>query len=217
MKWENLGRRGEEKANVRIIKDEEVVCRCVGTTAGEVRQCVRAGAKTLEDVQKKTGAGTVCGFCNKRLTRLIEYERLREPGPGDIEFIEKRPHDMPDPHRSVDEKCRELPVLKTQKTDWIELRSIMKGTVSKGFPDYSVEVNEWIKTFLRSDLGDAEYKEHYEIIKDKPVEELSRDEIITIMTWYIKEERRSAGLIARALEDGSLPRLTERLHEITKE
>ena len=216
MKWENLGRRDEDKLNVRNIKDDDVVCRCVGTTAGEVRQCVRNGAKTLEEVEAQTGAGTICGFCKKKLRRIIEYEQLREPGPGDIEFIEKRPHNESDPSRSIDEKCRELPVLETQTTDWIELRSIMKGTVSKGFPDYSMEVNEWIRKFLRFDLGDVNYKENYEKIKDRAMEKLSRDEIITMMTWYIKEERSKAGLIAQALEDGTLPKLTERLHELTK-
>ena len=216
MKWENLGRREDGTFSVRNIKDEDVVCRCVGTTAGEIRQCVRNGAKTLEEVQAQTKAGTVCGFCKKRLTRIIEYEQLREPGPGDIEFIEKRPHDLGDPNRSVDEKCQELPVLEQQTTDWIELRSIMKGTVSKGFPDYSTEVNEWIKKFLRSDLGDVDYKEHFEKIRDRAIETLNRDEIITYMTWFIKEERSKAGLIAQALEDDVLPKLTKRLHELTK-
>ena len=115
----------------------------------------------------------------------------------------------------MDEKCAELPILETQKTDWIELRSIMKKTVTRGFPDYSQEVNEWIKLFLRWDLGDPEYTVHYEAIRDRDTTTLSRDEILTILTWYIKEERKRAGLIAQALEDGTLHALTQRLHDIT--
>ena len=106
-------------------------------------------------------------------------------------------------------------MLEIQTTEWVELRSIMKKTVTRGFPDYSQEVNEWIKLFLRWDLGDPEYAEHYTELQDRAVETLSRDEILTVLTWYIKEERKRAGLIAQALGDGTLPALTQRLHNIT--
>lgn len=216
MKWENLGHRDHEsRANVRDISDDELVCRCKTITAGEIRKSIREGAATLEQLQEKTGAGTGCGLCVKTLQRILDYSQLREPGPGDIEFIEKRPHSLSEEDRTLDEKCADLPVLETQTTEWIELRSIMKKTVTRGFPDYSLEVNEWIKLFLRWDLGDLEYAEHYEKVKDRSPETLSRDEILTILTWYIKEERKKAGLIAQALEDGTLHTLTQRLHDIT--
>ena len=215
MKWENSGQRDHEmRTHVRDIPDEELVCRCKNITAGMIRNSILDGASTLEQLENRTGAGTGCTLCVRTLQRFLEYSQLREPGPGDIEFIEKRPHIL-DEDRTVDEKCAELPILETQKTDWIELRSIMKKTVTRGFPDYSQEVNEWIKLFLRWDLGDPEYTVHYEAIRDRDTTTLSRDEILTILTWYIKEERKRAGLIAQALEDGTLHALTQRLHDIT--
>ena len=216
MKWENLGRRDyESRTHVRDIPDDELVCRCRNITAGEIRKYIGEGASALEQLQEKTGAGTGCGLCVKTLQRILDYSQLREPGPGDIEFIEKRPHGLPEEERTLDEKCADLPVLEIQTTEWVELRSIMKKTVTRGFPDYSQEVNEWIKLFLRWDLGDPEYAEHYTELQDRAVETLSRDEILTVLTWYIKEERKRAGLIAQALEDGTLPALTQRLHNIT--
>lgn len=216
MKWENLGHRDHEsRTHVRDIPDDELVCRCNSITAGEIRENIREGAATLEQLKKKTRAGTGCGLCVKTLQRILDYSQLREPGPGDIEFIEKRPLGLSEEDRTVDEKCSDLPVLETQKTEWIELRSIMKKTVIRGFPDYSQEVNEWIRLFLRWNLGDPEYAEHYEKVRDRALETLSRDEILTILTWYIKEERKNAGLIAHVLEDGTLHALTQRLHDIT--
>lgn len=216
MQWENLGHQDNEvRANVRNIRDDDLVCRCKGVTAGAIRQCIRDGCTSLEQLQEKTGAGTGCGLCVTTLQRMLDYASLREPGPGDIEFIEKRPHGLSEEDRTVDERCFDLPVLETQTTDWIELRSIMKKTVTRGFPDYSQEVNEWIKLFLRWDLGDPDYSLHYEELREKPAEQLDRDEILTILTWYIKEERKKAGLIAQALEDGTLHELTNRLHAIT--
>jgi hypothetical protein len=52
-------------------------------------------------------------------------------------------------------------------------------------------------------------------LQARAVETLSRDEILTVLTWYIKEERKRTGIIAQALEDGTLPALTRRLHNIT--
>lgn len=73
MKWENAVHHKEAgNNNARIIRDEEVVCRCMGTTAGEIRQCVRSGAITPEAILEKTGVGSACGFCRKKVQRVID-------------------------------------------------------------------------------------------------------------------------------------------------
>lgn len=40
-----------------------VVCPCLGVTESDIHQAVAAGARTLEDVEEATGAGTRCGRC----------------------------------------------------------------------------------------------------------------------------------------------------------
>lgn len=57
---------------------------------------------------------------------------------------------------------------------------------------------------------------HLEKIKDKPIEELTRDEILTRMTFLVRGERFCDGTIEKALNDGTLEALSVRLHEITK-
>lgn len=51
---------------------EKVVCYCQNVTNGMVKEAVDAGANTLEEVQEKTGAGTVCGGCVENVQRLVE-------------------------------------------------------------------------------------------------------------------------------------------------
>ncbi len=51
---------------------DEIVCSCLNITNGMIRDAVKSGAKTLEEVQEITGAGTVCGACLDDVKRLIE-------------------------------------------------------------------------------------------------------------------------------------------------
>jgi bacterioferritin-associated ferredoxin len=47
------------------------VCICAGVTEHELRGCVSAGARTIEDVGEACGAGTGCGTCLERLDVLL--------------------------------------------------------------------------------------------------------------------------------------------------
>ncbi|MCI9163203.1 MAG: (2Fe-2S)-binding protein [Lachnospiraceae bacterium] len=51
---------------------DEIVCNCMGVTAGEIMDAIEAGAKTVEDIQEATGAGTVCGGCIGDIEHLLE-------------------------------------------------------------------------------------------------------------------------------------------------
>lgn len=57
------------------------VCYCMSVTEGAIKDAVAAGAKTFEDVQQVTGAGSVCGSCIDEVTRLVE-EFSREEAHG---------------------------------------------------------------------------------------------------------------------------------------
>lgn len=50
----------------------KTVCYCMSVTSGMIKEAVEAGARTLEEVQAATGAGTVCGSCLEDVRRLVE-------------------------------------------------------------------------------------------------------------------------------------------------
>lgn len=52
---------------------EKIVCNCMNVTSGMIKEAVDAGARTLEEVQNATGAGTVCGACLEDVERLVSY------------------------------------------------------------------------------------------------------------------------------------------------
>lgn len=51
---------------------DKIVCNCVNVTSGMIKDAVDNGARTLEEVQNITGAGTVCGSCIEDIQRLVE-------------------------------------------------------------------------------------------------------------------------------------------------
>ena len=115
----------------------------------------------------------------------------------------------------INEKCRKLPVIKTQRSPWGG-GLLPDGTSQLPFPIYSKEVTDWINAMYDLDLTDKNYFENMEKIKGKPVLELTRDEILTRMTFLIRAERFCDGTIEDALNDGTLEALSARLHEITR-
>ncbi len=57
--------------------DDVIVCRCEEVTAGEVRAAIRAGARTIAAIKKRTRAGMgLCGgrTCARLLARLLAEE-----------------------------------------------------------------------------------------------------------------------------------------------
>lgn len=52
---------------------EKTVCYCLEITNGMIKDAVYSGANTLEEVQEKTGAGTVCGACLDDIERLVDF------------------------------------------------------------------------------------------------------------------------------------------------
>lgn len=51
---------------------EQVICSCLGVTAGMIKEAVDNGASTVEEVSEATGAGTVCGVCMEEVGQLVE-------------------------------------------------------------------------------------------------------------------------------------------------
>ena len=55
------------------MKMDKVVCTCMGITNGMIKEAVDSGARTLEEVQEQTGAGTACGACLEDVERLVYH------------------------------------------------------------------------------------------------------------------------------------------------
>ncbi len=51
----------------------KTVCYCFNITNGDIREAVKNGAVTLEEVQEKTGAGTACGACLDQIEVLVNH------------------------------------------------------------------------------------------------------------------------------------------------
>ena len=54
--------------------NNETICYCYGITKQDIIDAIKDGAKTLEDIQDKTGAGTACGRCNDAIENILQEE-----------------------------------------------------------------------------------------------------------------------------------------------
>jgi thioredoxin reductase/bacterioferritin-associated ferredoxin len=80
------------------ISDETIVCRCEGVTAGEIREAIRAGTISLNDIKKRSRAGM--GYCQgTNCTPVITAMLVREYGvePDAIQMMTTRPPARPIP------------------------------------------------------------------------------------------------------------------------
>jgi len=75
MVFDKLLHRKEDNGTIR---DRDVVCRCMGVRAGQVRACIRQGNTTLEALEAKLGVMSACGFCEYKIRRVLEEERAEK-------------------------------------------------------------------------------------------------------------------------------------------
>lgn len=55
------------------MDSDKIVCYCMSVTNGMIRDAVASGARTLEEVQAITLAGTVCGTCIENIQHLVDH------------------------------------------------------------------------------------------------------------------------------------------------
>ncbi len=53
---------------------DQTICFCHAVTCGEIQNAIRAGAKTLPQVQAETLASTGCGGCEWDVRTILEEE-----------------------------------------------------------------------------------------------------------------------------------------------
>ena len=49
----------------------EVICNCFNVTKDDILEAIKNGAKTLEEVQEATSAGTGCGSCLDQINEVV--------------------------------------------------------------------------------------------------------------------------------------------------
>lgn len=55
-----------------LLDDDKIICTCLSVTQGMVRDAVKEGAVTVEDIQSKTDAGTICGACLDSIQEFLD-------------------------------------------------------------------------------------------------------------------------------------------------
>ena len=130
---------------------------------------------------------------------------------------------------SINSRCQQLPILNKHKVQWWSQEDLMseeeiaelraKNTVSLSYPSYNEDVSDWMEKFRNLKLADNNYLEHMKRknLFNKPIEELSRDDILTMFTYYIRQERFGDGTLANVIESGKIEELGKKLIELTKE
>ena len=55
-----------------------LMCHCIGVSDRAVRNAIRGGAQTPDEVGQACGAGSRCGGCRPAIESLIEGESIRQ-------------------------------------------------------------------------------------------------------------------------------------------
>ena len=96
---------------------------------------------------------------------------------------------------NINERCQQLP----------NIKSVSETIV-------------WIQKFYDLKLVDFDYLQH---IKDynlghREIDLMTREEILSLLTGYIRQDRFCEGLLAGEIKSGKITKLVQRLHQITK-
>ncbi|MEO8602811.1 MAG: (2Fe-2S)-binding protein [bacterium] len=51
-----------------------IVCHCASVTDRAIQQLVRAGARSVKEIAKQSGAGRCCGPCRNEIAAIIAAE-----------------------------------------------------------------------------------------------------------------------------------------------
>jgi len=54
-----------------LIPVNRIICHCKQVSYGDIRKAMVGGARTVEDIQRLTGAGTGCGNCIKDIEKIL--------------------------------------------------------------------------------------------------------------------------------------------------
>lgn len=72
----------QAQSNVVAWPSNAIVCQCNGINQGQLMSLVNAGCNSIESLQNKTTAGTVCGSCKPLLSQMLGRTNTIEKEPG---------------------------------------------------------------------------------------------------------------------------------------
>lgn len=53
------------------MHDLDIVCTCMSVSVADIKLVIQAGATTFNEIQEKTGVGTVCGACAEEVEDIV--------------------------------------------------------------------------------------------------------------------------------------------------
>ena len=54
-----------------LVPVNRIICHCEQVSYGDIRKAMVGGARTIEEIQEITGAGTGCGNCIKDIEKIL--------------------------------------------------------------------------------------------------------------------------------------------------
>lgn len=54
------------------MNDDDIICTCYDVTVKDIKDAYANGAKTLEEIEEATKAGTLCGACISDIESLLD-------------------------------------------------------------------------------------------------------------------------------------------------
>lgn len=61
------------------MNDETIICACMNVSVKDIKDAILAGDTTFQEMQDRTGLGTVCGVCTEEAEAL--FAKLKEEAP----------------------------------------------------------------------------------------------------------------------------------------
>lgn len=120
----------------------------------------------------------------------------------------------------INSRCQKLPKIKPQDFKWGGgLKNSKEGEIPQ-FPYviYTENVLEWVRCYYKLELIMPNYIEYVNNadFRNKKSKDYSRNDILNLLTYYIRQDRFCEGLLAGKIKSGEVTELVDRLHEITK-
>ncbi len=51
---------------------KKIICKCKDVTKGDILKAMEKGATSYKDIRDKTGAGSKCGKCEKKIRKFMK-------------------------------------------------------------------------------------------------------------------------------------------------
>ena len=52
--------------------EDKIICECMNVSYEDIKNAVKEGAKTLDDIKEATEAGTICGACEDDIQEVLD-------------------------------------------------------------------------------------------------------------------------------------------------